>query len=120
MPACQPPIINPPDGMLTVTPPPPPVALIAVPNCPGVETLLAVTCTNPVIVVGGRPPEELILRIVPLSARIPTALEPSATIGPDPVAFTVALPLAALAFSLPATATIPRPPPPWTVMPGPV
>src|SRR5262249_34872591 len=32
---CQPPLINPPDGMLTVTPPLPPVALIAVPNCPG-------------------------------------------------------------------------------------
>src|SRR5262249_61547417 len=52
--ACQPPIIDPPDGMLTVTLPLPPFALIAVPNCPGVDTLLAVTCTSPVIKVGAR------------------------------------------------------------------
>src|SRR5215813_4107679 len=45
--ACQPPIIDPPDGMFTVTPPLPPFALIAVPNWPGVDTLLAVTCTRP-------------------------------------------------------------------------
>jgi hypothetical protein len=41
--------------MVTVTPPLPPVALIAAPNSPGVETLLAVTCTGPVIEVVGRP-----------------------------------------------------------------
>src|SRR5215471_21190852 len=76
--ACQPRMIDPPDGMFTVTPPLPPFALIAVPNCPGVDTLLAVTCTGPVIKVIGRPP--FVLRSVPLSARIPTASEPSAKI----------------------------------------
>src|SRR5262249_24338406 len=49
--ACQPPIIDP--DVFTVTPPLPPFALIAVPNCPGVDTLLAVTCTGPVIKAGG-------------------------------------------------------------------
>ena len=53
--------------MLTVTPPPPAVALIPVPNSPLVVTLVALTCTDPVVV-----------------ARIPTALEPSVVlIGPE-------------------------------------
>jgi hypothetical protein len=84
-----------------VTPPLPPFALIAVPNWPGVDTLLAVTRTGPVIKAGGFPPDTA-LRSVPLSARIPTASEPSATIGPDE---TVTLPLL-------LTATMPMPPPP--------
>ena len=105
--------------MLTVTPPLPPVALIAVPKFPRVDTLLAVTSTNPVIVVGGRPPELNTLRIKPLSARIPTAFEPSAMIGP-PEAFTVTLPLWVVALLLPLTATMPSPPPPWTIKLGPV
>src|SRR6516225_8564467 len=109
--ACQPPIIDPPDGMLTVTPPLPPFALIAVPNCSGVDTLLAVTCTGPVIKVGVSP--RTVSRNVPLSARIPTASElfDVTLIGPE--AFTVT-------GLLPLTATMPTPPPPWTVMPGPV
>src|SRR5262249_46977541 len=53
--ACQPPIIDTPVGMVTVTPPLPPFALMAVPNCPGVDTLLAVTCTGPVVKVGASP-----------------------------------------------------------------
>src|SRR6516165_7533607 len=109
--ACQPPIIDP--DVFTVTPPLPPFALIAVPNCPGVDTLLAVTCTSPVSKVIGRP--LFVLRKVPLSARIPTASGPSALIGPE--AFTVTLPLAVAASWLPDTAAMPRPPPPWTVMP---
>ena len=114
--ACQPPIIDP--LVLTVTAPLPPFALIAVPNCPGVDTLLAVTCTGPVIEVVGR--FCIVLRNVPLSARIPTASEPSATIGPPEAALTVTLPLAVVLSLLPLTATMPMPPPPWTVMPGPV
>ena len=47
--ACQPPITDPPDGMLTVTSPPPAVALIPVLNCPVVDTLVALTCTVPVV-----------------------------------------------------------------------
>src|SRR6516165_1990764 len=90
--ACQPPIIDP--DVFTVTPPLPPFALIAVPYCPGVDTLLAVTCTSPVVKAGGFPPD-IALRNVPLSARIPTASEPSATIGPE--AFTVTLPLLLMA-----------------------
>jgi hypothetical protein len=35
--ACQPPMMDPPDGMFTVTPPLPPFALIAVPNSPWVD-----------------------------------------------------------------------------------
>src|SRR5215467_13692499 len=101
--ACQPPFIDTPDGMVTVTPPLPPFALIAVPNCPGVDTLLALTSTGPVIKAGGFPPD-IALRNVPLSARIPTASEPSATIGPDE-AFTVTLPLLLMA-------EMPWPPPP--------
>src|SRR6516164_5177908 len=102
--------------MLTITPPLPPVALIAVPNSPGVETLLlVVTSTSPVIVVGERPPELNTLRIKPLSARIPTALEPSATIGPVAMeASAVTVPLWVVASGLPARATMPRPAPPWT------
>src|SRR6516164_5588132 len=108
--ACQPPIIDTPDGMFTVTPPLPPFALIAVPNCPGVDTLLAVTCTSPVIKVGARP--RTVLRNVPLSARIPTASELSAVMLIGPEAFTVTLPLATPAPLLPLTAAMPRPPPP--------
>src|SRR6516162_3960472 len=108
--ACQPPIIDPPDGMFTVTPPLPPFALIAVPNCPGVDTLLAVTSTGPVVVVGKRGGLLTTLRSVPLSARIPTASEPSALIGPE--ALTVTLPLAVVLLVLPLTAAMPRPPPP--------
>src|SRR6516225_6435528 len=108
---CQPPLINPPDGMVTVTPPLPPVALIAVPNSPWVDTLLAVTSTGPVIKVVGR--FCAVLRKVPLSARIPIALEPSALIGPVArEASTVTLPLAVVASWLPDTATMPMPPPP--------
>src|SRR6516165_1111056 len=106
--ACQPPIIDP--DVFTVTPPLPPFALIAVPNCPGVDTLLAVTCTSPVIKVGARP--RTVLRNVPLSARIPTASELSAVMLIGPEAFTVTLPLAAAAPLLPLTAAMPRPPPP--------
>src|SRR5215471_10627267 len=118
--ACQPPIIDPPDGMVTVTPPLPPFALIAVPNCPGVDTLFAVTCTSPVIKVGARP--RTVSRNVPLSARIPTASELSdvTLIGPEAFTVTGPLPLAAVLPLLPLTATMPTPPPPWTVMPGPV
>src|SRR6516225_11335734 len=105
--ACQPPIIDPPDGMLTVTPPLPPFALIAVPNCSGVDTLLAVTCTGPVIKVGVSP--RTVSRNVPLSARIPTASELSDVTLIGPEAFTVTLPLGAVLPLLPLTATMPRP-----------
>src|SRR6516165_11435826 len=106
--ACQPPIIDP--DVFTVTPPLPPFALIAVPNCPGVDTLLAVTCTGPVIKVGVSP--RTVSRNVPLSARIPTASElfDVTLIGPE--AFTVTGPLVAVLPLLPLTATMPRPPPP--------
>src|SRR5262249_53180323 len=109
--ACQPPMIDPPGRMFTVAPPLPPCALIAVPNSPGVDTLLAVTCTGRVTGAMGSP--LITLRIVPLSARIPTASEPSAVIRPvAPEASTVTLPLGEPALALPETATMPRPPAP--------
>ena len=51
--ACQPPITDPPTD-LTVTSPPP-VALIAVLNCPVVDTLVALTCTGPVVELAQMP-----------------------------------------------------------------
>jgi hypothetical protein len=54
--ACQPPVTDPPDAMLTATPPVPAVALIAVPNCPNVDTLVALTCTDPVVEVSATLP----------------------------------------------------------------
>ena len=59
--ACQPPITDPPDGMLTLTlPPPVPLipglaALIPTLNCPGVDTFVAVTCTLPVVELAQMP-----------------------------------------------------------------
>src|SRR5262245_59422540 len=122
---CQPPITDPPDGMLTVTLPPPvpliPVltALIAVLNCPLVDTLVALTCTGPVVEAAQMPcasapcveiaPDAVtvmgppgvsiglftillpLLRILPLSARMPNAPELVVVIGPEEL--TPALPL---------------------------
>ena len=103
--------------MLTVTLPPPvpliPVltALIAVLNCPVVDTLVALTCTGPVVEAAQMPcasgpsveigPDAvtvmgppgvsiglfmiilLLLRILPLSARMPNAPGPVVVIGPE-------------------------------------
>src|SRR6516162_1547873 len=145
--ACQPPVTDPPDGMLTVTllPPVPliPVltALIAVLNCPVVDTLAALTCTGPVVEAAQMPCASapcveitsgavtvigppgvsiglfmivlLLLRILPLSARMPNAPEPFVVIGPDKEESTVTLPLT-------ERAAMPMPFPPSVVMPRPV
>jgi hypothetical protein len=96
--------------VVTVTPPFPPFALIAAPNWPVAYTLFAVTCTGPVVVAGGCP--LFALRNLPLSARIPTASEPSAVIGPE--AFTVTAPAIAASAAVvpPLAAAMPMPPPP--------
>src|SRR5262245_10663464 len=120
--ACQPPITGPPT--LTVTSPPP-VALIAVLNCPVVDTLVALTCTVPVVelaqmpcapapcveiapsalTIMGPPPGPLIM--VPASARMPIALTPLVVISPEEVT---------LMPPPPEAAAMPMPFPPWVVM----
>src|SRR5262249_44827388 len=127
--ACQPPFTDPPT--LTVTSPPP-VALIAVLNCPVVDTFIALTCTvlvvelaqmpcefapcveiapNVVTLMGppapGGAPKIVALIILPLSARMPSAPEPVVVIGPTET--TLMLPL-------PERAAMPMPFPPWVVM----
>ena len=47
--------------MLTATPPLPVVAMIPVLNCPNVETLVALTCTEPVVAVGDTLPWRFVL-----------------------------------------------------------
>src|SRR5262245_61761152 len=86
---CQPPMIDPPEGMLTVTLPPTVlIALIPALNCPVVDTLAAFITTGPVV--------EL--------AQMPCASGPCVVIGAEES--TVMLPPPN------ETAAMPMPPPP--------
>jgi hypothetical protein len=108
--ACQPPITDPPDGMLTVTlPPPVPLipgltALIPALNCPVVDTVVAVTCTGLVV--------EL--------AQMPCDTSPVVEIGPDAVTMTAPPGCEGLPFELfrnaPLSATMPSAPVPFVVI----
>src|SRR5262249_50083391 len=127
--ACQPPLTDPPTLTLTS---PPPVALIAVLNCPVEDTLVALTCTVPVVELAqipcelapcvemapvavtlmgppapGGAPKIVALITLPLSAKMPIAPGPVVVIGPRE---------STLMLPLPARAAMPMPFPPSVVM----
>src|SRR4029077_7233359 len=108
--ACQPPITDPPDGMLTIAlPPPVPLipgltALMPTLYCPMADTFVALTCTGPVV--------EL--------AQMPRATSPNVEIAPGAVIMTAPPGCEGLPFELlrnaPLSSTMPSEPVPFVVI----